>query len=94
MRIALKQAIIFMQNIVYIKGHISEFVFYFTLHLHEQKCDNGREYTRIRYYFFVRGLHYFIIVSPEDSFLLGRGINGDGFRRFDACEIHPMSFPS
>ena len=36
----------------------------------------------------------FITVSPEDSFLLGRGINGDGFRRFDACEIHPMSFPS
>jgi hypothetical protein len=37
---------------------------------------------------------FFITVSPEDSFLLGRGINGDGFRRFDACEIHPMSFPS
>lgn len=68
LRIALKQAIIFMQNRVYVKGHISEFVFYFTLHLHEQKCDNGRKYTCIRYYFFVRGLHYFIIILRMDSY--------------------------
>ena len=53
------------------------------IHIHRVKRRQGR-----------RSCAYFITVSPEDSSLLGKGINGDGFRRFDACEIHPMSFPS
>ncbi len=58
-----------MQNIVYIKGPVSEFLFYLTLHLHEQKCDNEREYTRIRYYFSARDLIYFIIfILGMDSY--------------------------
>jgi len=40
-----------------------QIAFHFALHLPEQKCDNEKEYICIRYYFFVRGLYKFTILS-------------------------------